>query len=239
MNGEVKTKKKTIGILGGMGPEASVALFRKIIEKTPASRDQDHLRVIIDNNPAIPDRTQAILHGGESPLPMLKASAQVLEQAGADLIAMPCNSAHYYLAGIREAVKIPILDMIEETVKAIQERVVGFMATDGTVQVGLYHQACEKRGIEVLQPEAEDQKAIMGVIYSIKAGQEKLFLKQKTHRVVRGLQERGAEAVIAGCTELSLILKQDEIAIPLYDALDILAQAAVNKALSGFRSRRK
>jgi len=232
MNGKTETRGKIIGILGGMGPEATVELFKRIIEKTPIHKDQDHLRVIIYNNPVIPDRTQAILHGGESPLFLLKQTAQVLEKAGADCIAIPCNSAHYYLDGISEAIKIPILDMIGKTALAIKEPVIGLMATEGTVRAGLYHHACANRGIEVLTPEETDQEKIMHIIYGIKAGKEKLPLKEMSNGVVKRLQERGAKAVIAGCTELSLVMEQDKMDIPLYDALDILAQAAVNKALS-------
>lgn len=232
MTRETLSNSKIIGILGGMGPETTVELFRRIKEKTPAHRDQDHLRVIIYSNPAIPDRTEAILHGGESPLPLLKQTAKVLEKAGADFIAIPCNSAHYSLEGIRKAVRIPVLDMIGETAHAIKEQAVGLLATDGTVQIGLYHQACANRGIEVLQPIVADQEKVMQIIYRIKAGKEKLPLRQEANRIVKRLQEREAKAVIVGCTELSLILKQDEIDVPLYDALDILAQASVSKALS-------
>lgn len=224
--------KASIGILGGMGPEATLELFRKIIELTPADKDQDHLRVIIDSNPAVPDRTAAILHRGESPLPSLQKTAQILEGAGADLITIPCNSAHYYLASIREAVKIPVLDMIEETASRIREQRVGLLATDGTLSAGLYQKACTNRGIELLEPQKSNQKVVMQVIYRIKAGEKGISLEQAITQVIENLKRRGAEAVIAGCTELSLILDEGDLDTPLYDALSILAQVAVQQALS-------
>ncbi|GAH53208.1 unnamed protein product, partial [marine sediment metagenome] len=107
--------EKIIGILGGMGPEATVDLFHKIIKFTPAKKDQDHFRIIIDNNPKIPDRTAAILGKGEDPLPALQETARNLEKAGVDFIIIPCNTAHYFLPQIQKSVNIPVLNMIEET----------------------------------------------------------------------------------------------------------------------------
>jgi len=226
-------KRGVIGILGGMGPLATLEFYRRLILLTPASRDQDHFRILIDNNPQIPNRTAAILHDGEDPLPFLRESARGLEKAGADFIAVPCNSAHYYLEGVREAVRIPVLNMIEETVSALEERVVGLLATDGVRHSGLYHRACEAKGIDLLEPTPEDQATIMKTIYGIKEGRKKppdYFEQIKD--VVNQLKSRGAGAVIVGCTELSLIPNED-LSIPVYDALGILAQATVEQALAG------
>jgi len=215
-----------------MGPKATLELFKRILASTPASSDQEHLRILIDNNPAIPDRTAAILGDGESPLPLLKKTARTLEDAGADLIAIPCNSAHYYLGEIRKAVKIPVLDMIGETALTIKERRVGLLATDGVLHTGLYHRACEKRGIELVKPGRDDQALVMRVIYHIKAGDDAASFKADVIGVIKRLQEEGAAAVIAGCTELSLIPNQTDSPLFLYDALDILAQVALRRALS-------
>ena len=230
------TKKRgAVGILGGMGPLATLAFYRRLILLTPASRDQDHLRIFIDNNPQIPDRTAAILNGGEDPLPFLQESARGLERAGADFIVMPCNSAHYYLEGIREAVKIAVLSMIEETVSVLEERVVGLLATDGVLRSGLYHRACQAVGITLLEPTPEDQKTVITTIYGIEKGRKGPSdysgrLKEEVDR----FQSRGARAVIVGCTELSLI-PNENLSIPAYDALDILARATVKQALAGHK----
>jgi len=112
-------QKRVIGILGGMGPEATVALYKRILDRTPAKRDQDHLRVIIDSNPKIPDRTAAIVGKGESPLPMMTEGVRNLERVGADFLIIPCNTAHHWLSELRKAVSIPIIDMVGETAAAV------------------------------------------------------------------------------------------------------------------------
>ena len=222
------TQEKVIGILGGMGPEATLELFRRIIHKTSAQIDQDHLRIIIDNNPKIPDRMAALLHGGESPLPALISTAQNLERARADFIIIPCNTAHYYLGEMRKAVHIPIIDMIAETVAHISERNVGLLATDGTIENGIYLSACRGKGIALLYP--EDQKKVMSLIYEVKAGRMDRALKEEMMVIVDGLLKQGAQAIIAGCTEISLVLQQGDLDVPLFDPLDILAEKAIGLA---------
>ena len=159
------TGDPVIGILGGMGPEATLDLYRHIIDLTPADKDQDHIRVLIYSNPKIPDRTEAICYGGENPLPDLIESAEVLQKAGAGIIAIPCNTAHYFLAQIRKEVSIPVLDIIGETRLELQRaypdiRKVGLIAALGTVVSGVYHRALAPEGIEVLVPGEDDQQAV-------------------------------------------------------------------------------
>ena len=130
--------EKTIGILGGMGPEATLDLFSKIIANTPAAKDQDHLRVVIDSNPKVPDRTAAILRGGESPVPAMKAGIQALKQAGADFVVIPCVSAHFFLDELQREATLPILSMLDVTAEHIRKdhlhiRTVGMLATTGTL----------------------------------------------------------------------------------------------------------
>ena len=132
--------KKTIGIIGGMGPLATADLFRKIVTHTQATCDQDHLHVIIDNNTAIPDRTAALLRGGEDPLPQMKKSARMLESDGADCLIMPCNTAHFFHAQVQSSVHIPLLNMLELTCQEMQRRGIrtaGLLATNGTVLTGV------------------------------------------------------------------------------------------------------
>ena len=227
--------EKIIGILGGMGPEATIDLFYKIIKSTPAEKDQDHLRIIIDNNPKIPDRTAAILGREESPLPALQETAQNLEKAGADFIVIPCNTAHSFLSSIQESVKIPILNMIEETAKETQKRIsqikkVGLLASIGIYKTEIYHRYFNKFNIEVMSPEEKDKEEIMKVIYAVKAGNLSEEIKKNILKIAQKLIDKEAEVIIAGCTEIPLILKEGDVSVPIIDPTQVLAKAAVRKA---------
>jgi aspartate racemase len=227
--------EKIIGILGGMGPEATIDLFYKIIKFTPAEKDQDHLRIIIDNNPKIPDRTAAILGKGEDPLPALQETAQNLEKAGADFIVIPCNTAHYFLSSIQESVNIPVLNIIEETAKETKKRIpqikkVGLLASIGVYKSEIYHQYFKKFNIEVISLQEKDKEEIMKVIYTIKAGDLSKRVKKNILKITQKLIDKGAEAIIAGCTEIPLILKEGDVSVPLIDPTQILARIAVQKA---------
>ena len=226
--------EKIIGILGGMGPEATIDLFCKIIKFTPAEKDQDHLRIIIDNNPKIPDRTAAILGKGEDPLPALQETARNLEKAGADFIIIPCNTAHYFLSLIQESVKIPILSMIEKTAKETQKKIpsikkVGLLASIGTYKTEIYHRQFKKFNIEVISPEEKDKEEVMKAIYAVKAGNLSEGIKKSILKIAQKLIDKGAEVIIAGCTEIPLILKEGDVAVPLIDPTQVLAKAAVQK----------
>ncbi len=230
--------RKTIGILGGMGPEATADLFRKIIRATPAKTDQEHLRVIIDSNPQIPDRTAAILAGGADPVPALQMTARNLERAGAGLIVVPCNTAHYFYPQIAAAVQIPVLHMIRETVAAILRlpvtvQTVGLLATTGTIRTALYHRELAAGGLSVLTPAEADQTLVMEAIYGpdgIKAGG--MALPGETLRQAAAtLIGAGAEAIICGCTEIPLVLQDGDLAVPVLDPTWVLAAAAVRAAL--------
>jgi len=228
--------EKIIGILGGMGPEATIDLFYKIIKFTSAEKDQDHIRIIIDNNPKIPDRTAAILGKGEDPLPALQETARNLEKAGADFIIIPCNTAHYFLSSIRESVRIPVLNMIEETAKDIQQRIpqiqkVGLLASVGTYKTEIYHQQFKKLNIEVVYPDEKDKDAVMKAIYAVKAGDLSEGVKSNILKIAQKLIDEGVKVIIAGCTEIPLILKEQDISVLLIDPTQILAKAAVQEAM--------
>ena len=228
--------ERTVGILGGMGPEATVELFRRIIALTTAKRDQEHIHVIVDSNPKIPDRTAAILAQGESPLPLLIAVAKNLEHAGADFIAIPCNTAHYWLHELREVVSIPIIDMIGETASRVATnipvlRTIGLLATTGTLRSNLYQRAFARSGVDLLVPSEEEDAAIMRAIHAIKASDHSV--RGEVIRVAHGLIARGAEGIIPGCTELSLVVSQDSLSVPVFDPLSILAERAVALAMKG------
>ena len=227
--------EKIIGILGGMGPKATLDLFHKIIKLTPAKKDQDHLRIIIDNNPKIPDRTAAILGKGENPLPALQETAQNLEKAGADFIIMPCNTAHYFISEIQKSIKIPILNMIKETahhVKSIFPSVknIGLLATKGTYKTKLYNSFFNAKNIEILIPTPPEQDKIMDLIFMVKSGILSEEMKSQIINISEEQIKKGAQAIIAGCTEIPLILKDKDIKVPIIDPTNILAKRAVEEA---------
>jgi aspartate racemase len=222
-------REAVVGILGGMGPEATVRLFELLTRATPAQRDQEHLRVLVLSNPKIPDRTAAILGQGEDPLPALLEGASLLERAGADFLIVPCNTAHHWLPSLRERLRVPILDMIDETARAIAAHVpavrrVGLVATTGTLRTGLYPSRLAGRGIAVVLPTDAEQAQVMSVIYGVKAGNGALAA------VGRALRGRGAEALLLGCTELSLVGLRSSSDFPIFDPLEILARRAVDVA---------
>lgn len=198
---------KTIGIIGGMGPLATVHLFERIVLRTKAEKDQDHIRVLVDSNTNIPDRTKAILGNGESPVKELVNSAKILENSSADFLIMPCNTAHFFIDEIKKSVNIPFLNMPEETTKYTYEKygqdaVVGLMATDGTIKSKIYENYYSKLGIKTVVP-VKTQKVIMEFIYDVikkgnyDVGTDLLF------ECVEELKELGASSFLLGCTELS------------------------------------
>lgn len=228
---------KTLGMIGGMGPAATADLLLKITKLTDAKRDQDHVHVIIDSNINIPDRTAAILHGGEDPLPELTASAKLLENAGADMIIMACNTAHYFVTELAKATLLPIISMPEETAHLLKKRgikKVALLATDGTVQSGVYQNVLDAEEIETIYPNHEQQALIMSVIYNyIKRGildASKLPVREVLD-VCIDLKKRGAEAVLLACTELPVAFDVmgllDESCV---DPTEVLAAAALKAA---------
>lgn len=227
--------EKIIGILGGMGPEATADLFMRIIRATPVKRDQDHFRVIIDSNSKIADRTPAILGTGPSPLPMLIETGKNLERAGADFLLLPCNTAHYFHAGIQVELGIPIIHMIRLSAEHIKENYpdvkrVGLQASDGTIASKLYHEIYGEYGIEVIIPGDESQVDVMDAIYrDIKTGDLENGGKL-LHRVAVELIDAGSDAVICGCTEVSLVLHDGDMPVPVVDPLHVLAEEAVKLA---------
>lgn len=225
--------KKTIGIIGGMGPLATADLFRKIVIHTRAACDQDHLHVIIDNNTAIPDRTAALLQGGEDPLPQMQKSARMLEFDGADCLIMPCNTAHCFHAQVQSSVHIPLLNMLELTCQEMQRRGIrkaGLLATNGTVQTGVYAAVAEKFGLTLLTPDEAGQQAVMDMIYrGVKAGAA-VYDTAAVEAAVCRLQQQGAETMILGCTELPLAVELYHLNFPAIDPTLELAKGAIRFA---------
>jgi aspartate racemase len=231
--------QKIVGILGGMGPEATIDLFTKIVKGTKVKKDQDHLRILIDNNPKIPDRTKAIQGKGRSPLRQLVQSGKGLEKAGADFLVIPCVTAHHYYESLQREIKIPILHIVEETVRYTRTKLkgvrkIGLIATTGTVHTGLFQRAFDETGIAWVLPIPEIQrKWVMEAIYG-KKGIKAIGPSEGSRRLIleacQGLIDRGVQAIVAGCTEIPLVLKEGDLSVPVIDPLAILAEASIKKA---------
>jgi len=228
--------ERIIGILGGMGPEATADLFHRIIRATPVERDQDHVRTIIYSNSKVPDRTPAVLGEGVDPVPEMLMAARKLERAGAEFLIIPCNTAHYFIEELRNGVGIPILHMIELTAREARKAYpdlsrAGLIATDGTVKSGLYERAFGKEGIEIVKPTPETQSRVMSAIYEhIKTGDLETG-RRISLEAAEALIGQGAEMIVCGCTEISLVLKDGDIAVPVVDPLQVLAETAVKAGL--------
>lgn len=229
--------RRTAGILGGMGPQATVDLMQHVIRLTPAEKEGDHVRMLVDCNPAVPDRVAAILEGGDSPAPVLAEMARRLVAAGADLLAIPCNTAHHFLDAVRGAVEVPVLDMIELTVAELREAPaaprLGLLATSGTLRTRLYHEYLEPAGVEVLVPDDDDQRVLMGIIRKVKVNAVTPADRETMRRLVGDLEARGATAFIAGCTEVPLALPESALPLPVVDPVEILARTIVRLCTEG------
>lgn len=223
--------KKTLGIIGGMGPLATVKLFEKIVLFTDAHSDQEHLRILIDNNTSIPDRTAYILGTGQDPKPYLIDSAKKLKSIGADYIIMPCNTAHYFYNDIIKSVDIPFLSMIEETAKHIIKEFkgvknIGLLATEGTYKANVYDDVFKNYNLNIVKPESEKQKHVMDLIYNIKKG---IFHSDFNdfNKVLEELKEKNVDIFIMGCTELSVALDLYNLKGNYIDPLEIIAKKAI------------
>lgn len=230
-------RRAVVGILGGMGPLATADLYRKIIELTPASRDQDHIPVVIHADPRVPDRTDALLHGGEDPVPWLVRGARALDALGADFIVIPCNTAHAFLEEVQARIEPPILSMIDAAADEIRAtwpdaEVVGLLETNGTIAAELYQQALLARGIDAIVPDDDVQeRCVMTAIRAVKAGRPIAEATALLVEAAEHLAARGADVLLAACTEIPVALQQSDVETPLLDATLALARAAVETAL--------
>ncbi|HVC04358.1 MAG TPA: amino acid racemase [Candidatus Acidoferrales bacterium] len=230
----------TIGVLGGMGPEASVDFYRRITEHTVAPKDQDHLHVIIDSDPSVPDRSAFLLGRGPDPVPVLKAMARRLRAAGAELLVMACNTAHAFYADIATSVDVPLVDWVGEAARSVASRhapgtAVGVLATTGTLGAGLYQKALSAYGLNVVVPGEEREEELMRVIYGpggVKAGAgDRDVLVRRMREIAEDLNRNGASATLLACTELSALFPhRPDWSAPAYDAADLVAERVVTLA---------
>ncbi|CEP95729.1 aspartate racemase [[Clostridium] sordellii] len=222
---------KTVGIIGGMGTLATIDLFNKIVIETDAKSDKEHIHILIDNNTQIPDRTSFILGKGEDPTNEILKSAKNLEKIGADFLAIPCNTAHYFYETINLNVEIDVINMIEETAKSIKLNKinkVGLLATTGTIKASIYEGVFNKYDIEIITPNYYGQRVIMEFIYEIKEGNVN-FDKEAIKNVFDYFRENNI-SIILGCTELPVGVKMLGIEGEFIDPTSILAKACVKKA---------
>ena len=223
---------QSLGIIGGMGPEATQLMYKSIIETTDAKCDQEHLDMVIINHASMPDRTAAIKSGDTTEIVrLLKRDAKLLESCGAGVLAVPCNTSHAFIEDIRGSVGVTVLDMIEETAAYIKRcrpdmKKVGILATDGTVGQGLYHRALEKQGLEPYEPDEAAQKTVMKIIYDqIKTGEKgsiEDFSLVDTH-----LKKNGCDGAILACTELSVFRANHELNSFYVDAMQVLVEKCI------------
>ncbi|MBX2884966.1 MAG: amino acid racemase [Granulosicoccus sp.] len=226
---------KTVGIIGGLGPAATFDFCQRIVRLTPVEVEQDHLRLLVDNNPKAPDRNRAIAGLGPTPDNAFAESAKRLEQAGADFLVMPCNTAHAFADAITGAVSIPFVHIIDEAVARVAassgyDSVIGLMAADGCVRAELYQSRLIATGRQCLLLESEEQKQFMHNIYRIKQSGVCAEVKSEMKSLAQALQNRGVDTIIAGCTEVPLALGQSDIQVPLFDSTEWLAKIVIDYA---------
>lgn len=220
-----------IGIVGGMGPAATAYFYETIVTRTPEETDQDHLRVIVDSNPKIPDRTAYLTGDGPDPRPSLLETARNVEAAGADFLTVPCNTAHAFHDDLSAAVDVPVLHMIDLAARRVgsndeYERV-GLLATDGTIDLGIYHERLADQPVELATPEPRVQEWVMEALYRVKSGES----ERPRELLVDAVDAfDGVDAVIAGCTEVPLAFDREAVDVPLVDPMMVMADEAIARA---------
>lgn len=224
-------KEKIVGILGGMGPEATVDLIQRIIRLTPALDDADHIRCIVDNNPKVPSRIKAIIEGGgEDPGPCMADMGRRLASWGADFLVIACNTAHYYHSAVQQAVNIPVINLIDLVANHVKENFpgqnkVGMLASPAVALTGLYTERFKPLGITDIWPDADHQAGLLNVIKEIKKGNTGSGVRADYVAVCESLRQQGAQLAIVACTELSAL--DETLPVDFLDAAEILAREIV------------
>lgn len=231
---EIRTDDRVIlGIFGGMGPEATADLYRQIVKLTPASIDQDHIPTLIYSLPQVPDRIASIDNNDLSIVPFIVEGVTRIEKAGASFIAIPCNTVHFYFDYMQDAVTIPIINMIEETVKEVKInypdiKKVGLLATSGTIKTQLYNNELKANGYEVIIPEKDiEEEYVMKAVWGIKSGVDQQINEDLLAIAGQHLIDNGAELLVLGCTEIPLAFNPDRADVPVVNATKVLALRAI------------
>lgn len=230
-----------VGVVGGVGPAATVDFLKKVVRNTPAIRDQEHIKILVEQNPQIPDRTEHLIGDGADPTVSLYATCKKLEDGDADIIAIPCNTAHAFVERIQPYLRIPIINMLTVTVRHLRKTYpslwqVGVLATSGTIASGVYEKALESQGLRQLAPGPALQDRVMEAIYGkagVKAGFTTGQCQADISAAVDGLVAAGAKVIILGCTELPMLLSSGDFAtssgshVQLVDPTEVLAKECV------------
>jgi aspartate racemase len=228
-------KERILGVIGGMGSEATAFFFELLVRQTPVEKDQEHLPLIILNLPDIPDRGSHILGQGESFLPHLVERARMLADMGCGIIAIPCNTAHYYWREIQDSVEVPVLNILSETVRKISLHMtsktarIGIVATRGTSRAGLYQAELERSNLTPLTLPEDLQSEVQQSIQWIKQGIKLGRVVSSLQRSLDFFSRKKAHGVILGCTELTLVADQLDAELPLFDSLQILVESAIRE----------
>lgn len=229
------SESKIVGVLGGLGPAATLDFYRKVVEATQATTDQDHLHLLIDSDPTVPDRNAAFTGTGPSPGPQLARNARRLEAAGAEFLVMVCNGAHAWADEIQAAIDIPFVHIVDVTVAATARaapdaRTVGVIATTTSLASRLYQRGFEAAGLRAVHPEGPELDRFMALMYRIKTGDTGPESRAEMKSIAQQLIDRGAEAVIGGCTEVPLVLGSQDLEVPLIASTDALVVETVRRA---------
>ena len=224
--------EQKLGVLGGMGPQATQVFYQFVLDRTDAVRDQDHLPALILSDTKMPDRTAAILSGDSEGLyGRLLADAKMLENCGCTAIAIPCNTSHYFVDRLQGDIGVPIIHMIRETAAALAaagKKRPAILATDGTIQSGLYQKECAALGLEAVAPDADTQTLVMSIIYDeIKQGEQ--GSREKFAQIDRAVRKAGCDCAILACTELSVFATYHSLPPFYVDAMGVLAEQAVTR----------
>ncbi|HZZ34687.1 MAG TPA: amino acid racemase, partial [Caulobacteraceae bacterium] len=223
---------RTVGVLGGMGPAATLDFMAKALAAGQGAAEQDNIRLIVDCNPHVPDRNAALRDEGPSPGPILAAMARGLEAAGAEFLVMACHTAHAWRADIEAATDLPFVSIVDEACAHLrthhgEARRIGVLAAQGCLDASLYQTALAAEGFEPLTPAADAQSAFMLALYRVKAGEIGPEAREAMAAAARDLIEQGAQVVLAACTEVPLVLRAADVSAPLIDVTRVLAERTV------------
>ena len=216
--------------MGGLGPAATVDFMQKVLAATNAECDQDHIRMLVDHNPTVPNRHDAILGNTPSVGPQLADMARGLESAGADFIVMVCNTAHAFVDDIRAALTIPFISIVDVTVEALAEHEahrVGVMAAEGALAANLYQEALQNAGYHPVLWDQEELAAFMQLVYRIKAGERDEDIRSSLVQLAASQVFDGAEVLLAACTEIPLFLDESNSPAPLLSSTDLLVEKTI------------
>lgn len=226
-----------VGVLGGLGPAAGFYFCSRLTELTQASRDQDHLQIVMWSDPTVPDRTEALLHAGQSVVPKLYKGVNFIKESGAKFLVVPCNTAHVWVEDIALEVGIDILNIVDVNVNELTLRFpqggsVAVMGTQATIKSGIYQESLEKAGLNFFELTSSQQSDVMDAIYAVKSdcGMSRIEAGTIIQKVGSELEQEGVQAIVVACTELTLLLRYCAFDIPMVDSLEVLAKHTIDKA---------